>query len=125
VRRFLLSPRWLAGHVLVLAIAAACLWLGRWQWDRAHEAGGGPQNFGYALQWPLFAVVGIVAWIRIIRIEHNRAQGPRPEAPKPAPTPEWYENPAFADGEDAELAAYNRRLAELHARERGQREVVE
>lgn len=32
--RFLLSPRWIVGHLLVLAICLACIWLGTWQLDR-------------------------------------------------------------------------------------------
>lgn len=118
VRRFLFSPRWLAGHVLVLALFVACLWLGRWQWDRAHHAGGGPQNFGYALQWPLFAVFGLFAWVRIIRIERARSENPAAElVPLPAAPPAWHDNPVFADDGDEELAEYNRRLAKLHARD--------
>jgi len=33
--RQLLTPRWLAIHVLAVTLVAACLWLGHWQLDRA------------------------------------------------------------------------------------------
>ncbi len=41
--RFLLQPRWLAGHLFVLAVMIACVQLGQWQWHRheqrsAHDA---------------------------------------------------------------------------------------
>jgi cytochrome oxidase assembly protein ShyY1 len=36
VRR-LLTPRWLAIHLLAVVLVAACAGLGRWQLDRAAE----------------------------------------------------------------------------------------
>jgi hypothetical protein len=122
VRRFLLSPRWLVGHVLVAACCVAFLWLGRWQWERAHAAGGGGQNLGYALQWPLFAGFVVFGWWRVLKIEFAKASG-RPAGPAPVETPSAprgpavprYRPPAIDDAdEDEELAAYNRRLAALH-----------
>ncbi|MBP2704595.1 SURF1 family protein [Microbispora sp. RL4-1S] len=35
--RFLLTPRWLGFHLLVLALIPAFLFLGRWQWGRYEE----------------------------------------------------------------------------------------
>jgi cytochrome oxidase assembly protein ShyY1 len=37
VYRFLLSPRWIGFHLLVLALIPAFLFLGRWQWGRFEE----------------------------------------------------------------------------------------
>jgi hypothetical protein len=124
VRRLLLSPRWLAGHLLVAILFAGCLWLGWWQWGRA-RSGGGFQNLGYALQWPLFAAFFIFGWIRIIRLELSRRadgeQGPAVADPDPVPAgppPAWhYEPPVIDDSDDEELAAYNRHLAALHERD--------
>ncbi|MFP5333780.1 MAG: SURF1 family protein [Actinomycetes bacterium] len=36
--RFLLTPRWLGGLALAVALAAACVVLGTWQWDRREQA---------------------------------------------------------------------------------------
>lgn len=36
--RFLLTPRWLAGLALALALSAVCVLLGTWQWDRREQA---------------------------------------------------------------------------------------
>jgi len=159
VRRVLLSPRWLAGHLLALACTLGFLWLGWWQWDRAQQAGGGAQNLGYAMQWPLFAVFVLYAWTKIVRLERDRLSGVgHPSAPPPEPATDltggWRREPSRPpdaggtarpggaaspgstgdpggtareagghpgtpmDEDDEELAAYNRYLAELAARDR-------
>jgi DNA-binding transcriptional regulator of glucitol operon len=71
VRRFVFAPRWVFGHVLVLAAIASCLLLGDWQWGRA-EVTHSLQNMAYALQWPLFAVFFAVSWWRMLRLESRR-----------------------------------------------------
>lgn len=38
--RFLLQPRWLGGHLALLAVVAACVTLGGWQWDRHEQRSG-------------------------------------------------------------------------------------
>lgn len=104
-------------------MVACCLgfvWLGRWQWDRAHTLTGSWQNFGYALQWPLFAVVLIVAWVRFLWLEHRRsAEGdPAPAPPGPRrPAQPPVRPPIREDDPDDELAAYNAYLARLAERE--------
>lgn len=130
MRRFL-TPGWVALHVGVTAFLIASVFLGGWQWGRAQEAGGGAQNLGYALQWPLFGLFAVFAWWRLLRLERQRnAQSPAPalrEAPLPAaredpPDPPPFRRPAARpepDEEvDQELAAYNRFLARLHERDR-------
>ncbi|MGO1049645.1 hypothetical protein [Crossiella sp. CA198] len=117
-----LSPGWLAGHVLVLVVALVCGWLGWWQLERALSSTGSGLNLGYALQWPLFGIFGIVGWIRFLRMESTRAD--EDEAPEPAaaqaeqpaePVAEkWLPGrpkPAAQDADlDPELAEYNRYL---------------
>lgn len=126
MRRFL-TPGWVAAHVMVTAFLVASFLLGGWQWDRAQEAGGGAQNLGYALQWPLFGLFAVFAWWRLLRLERRRdAQSPAPPPPPAAheapPDPPPFRRPAARpepDEEvDQELAAYNRFLARLHERDR-------
>lgn len=129
MRRFL-TPGWLVLHLVVTAFLVASFLLGGWQWDRAQEAGGGAQNLGYALQWPLFGLFAVFAWWRLLRLERQRnAQSPAPPSPSaPAahreapPRPPPFRRPAARpdpDEEvDEELAAYNRFLASLHERDR-------
>jgi hypothetical protein len=107
--------------VALAAFVVACLRLGWWQWQRYHSVSGSLQNLGYTLQWPTFALFAIFAWWRLRRLERQRrAQGP----PAPPPTPPAPVMPVDTDADDAddELAAYNRYLAQLHAKEqqRGQ-----
>jgi DNA-binding transcriptional regulator of glucitol operon len=121
VRRVLLSPRWLLGHVLALAAAAICLRLGWWQWQRAHSGTGSLQNLGYAVQWPAFACFALVFWVRVVRDELRPPRSvPTGAPPQPDPSPAPAPPPALSadDPEDAELIAYNRYLAWLHEQDR-------
>lgn len=101
----------------MLLIAAVFCRLGWWQWDRA-RATGGVQNLIYALQWPSFAAFGIYLWSQTLRdeldparVERRRERQATPGPQNPLPTAE------ALDPEDEELAAYNRYLAQLNARE--------
>ena len=61
------QPRWLLGHLIVLAIAVAMTLLGRWQLDVSDSKHFDWQNFGYALQWWAFTVFGLFMWVRIMQ----------------------------------------------------------
>ncbi|MFN2495168.1 MAG: hypothetical protein ABR608_04570, partial [Pseudonocardiaceae bacterium] len=117
--RFALSRRWWAGHVLVAAGCGLFLGLARWQWDRAHSISGDWQNLGYALQWPLFAVFLVAAWVRFLWLEQHRDPAADlsrvPTAPASAltPAPASAARPTPEDDPDDELAAYNAYLAQL------------
>jgi DNA-binding transcriptional regulator of glucitol operon len=70
--RFVWQPKWLAGHLLVLATVVAMVLLGHWQLtvsDRKHFS---LQNFGYALQWWAFSIFAVAFWAKII---HDNATG--------------------------------------------------
>lgn len=124
VWRFVLGRRWWLGHALVLGCCALFVRLGRWQWDRAQSPAGSWQNLGYALQWPLFAVVLLLAWARFLWLEQHRVTEPDP-APSPTPLPaprrpdqQPHQPPPGEDDPDDELAAYNAYLAQLAERDR-------
>jgi hypothetical protein len=74
--RRLLTRGWLAAHVLALLFVAACLGLGWWQIGRA--AAGNLLSYGYAIQWPAFAVFAVWVWI----VEARKALR-EPEAASP------------------------------------------
>ena len=129
MRRVLLTPRWLALHVLAVAAVAVCLRLSVWQFGRAGEGNG--RSFGYALQWPGFGAFIVGVWVWLAR-DAVRG-GPRIPDPTPAHAPGRVPDdvvlPPVRDytaagvgaadaGEDDDLAAYNRMLAALHERDR-------
>ncbi|HVV74757.1 MAG TPA: hypothetical protein VHC43_01880 [Mycobacteriales bacterium] len=134
MRRILLSPKWLVGHLFVLAAVLVMLRLGLWQWHRSQSHSGGIQNYAYAFQWPCFAVFAIVLWVKTIRLEladpeerEAAAQTSR-FAARPLPEPDIRKErgvrigittQATADEDDAEVAAYNAYLARLNARAKG------
>jgi hypothetical protein len=71
VRRFVFKPRWILGHLFVVAAAYTCIRLADWQLSRAHITEA-LQNWGYALQWPLFSVFFLIGWWRMLKLESIR-----------------------------------------------------
>jgi hypothetical protein len=134
--RILLTPRWLGWHLFAAAAVAGMAWLGDWQFRRAMA--GNTLSWAYTFEWPIFAIFGIVFWLKTIRDElHPAADGARtsevvlPAGAKPGldtepraagegdglPASEA-ENPA--DGQDdKELAEYNAYLAKLSREVKG------
>jgi DNA-binding transcriptional regulator of glucitol operon len=100
--------------VVVLVLFVTFLRLGLWQWHSAVRTRS-PQNMGYALQWPFFALFGVAVWIRICRdaVRPRPETTPRPGRPTRRPPPEPATPAPVTDEEDPELAAYNRYLAKL------------
>jgi hypothetical protein len=139
VWRFLIEPRWIAWHLLVVVAFWGMLWLGDWQFHRA--LGGNGLSWAYTFEWPLFSGFSVVFWARTVRDEFRIRRGivvdemanftaddvlpaglgmprwPLPEGPLAltAGTPESHE--VFAevyDEQDAEIDSYNDYLAKLH-----------
>jgi len=111
VFRRLLTVRWVLMHLLVVALFVATWFLGYWQLTKA-EAGGGAVNWSYALQWPLYGLMGLWFYVRMIRIELNRD----PDADESGTEVVLYQRPRIDTSGDPELAAYNAYLAELNER---------
>jgi hypothetical protein len=91
--------------VVVPAFALLC-W---WQVRRATS--GNELSWAYVFEWPLFALYAVYMWWRLVHepvSERSVAAGDETA-------------PAAAAAEDAELAAYNRYLADLHASGRPKR----
>jgi hypothetical protein len=125
-------------HLLTIGAMITCGFLSAWQWGRAGSAMGSALNVGYGLQWPLFAVFFGFMWWRFLSMELAKlreapevdaaepepAADPVPAAGPPAegsspfgPRPATWKAPPVTDEEDPALAAYNRMLAVLAARD--------
>lgn len=93
VLRLVLSPRWIAWHLLTLGAMVTCAFLAVWQWHRAGSAMGSALNVGYGLQWPLFALFFGFMWWRFLHMEVRAVRavetvtGAAAESDRSAPDP--------------------------------------
>ena len=125
VRR-VLTPRWILVHLAAVVLVVAFLLLGWWQLRRA--ASGNLLSYGYAIQWPAFAVFVVFVWIKEIRRVMGAAAGESATAVGDPARPAGGAAAArqrtarvrrpeagWDDSDDDDLAAYNHYLAWLNA----------
>jgi len=131
--RVLLTPRWLSWHLFAVAAVAGMIWLGDWQLRRA--LAGNTLSWAYTFEWPIFAVFGVVFWVKTVRDELRPARqgGGQPSeialpagagragSTGPAGTgqAESGQMPAADEPADQELAEYNAYLAKLSSQVKG------
>lgn len=135
--RILFTPRWLGWHLFAVVAVIGMIWLGDWQFRRAES--GNLLSWAYTFEWPVFAIFGVVFWIKTVRDElHPAADGdglPK-EVQLPAGVRSWtgagsagavMAGPGAAAADqsdddrraDTELAEYNAYLARLSKEARG------
>lgn len=108
------TPAWLVRHVLAAILVVAFLALGWWQIGRA--ASGNLLSYAYAVEWPVFAGFVIFVWVKEVRREKAARGSSDGEQPPPLrATRAVRAGPGYDDGDDEQLAAYNRYLAWLNA----------
>ena len=73
VWRFLIQPRWLGWHLLMVLCFWGMLWLGDWQLHRALSGNG--LSWAYTFEWPLFSGFAVVFWAKTIRDEFKIKRG--------------------------------------------------
>jgi DNA-binding transcriptional regulator of glucitol operon len=133
--RFALRPGWLLWHLFTVAAVTAMILLGRWQLHVSESKHFNLQNFGYTVQWWLFAAFGLFLWWRVVRdaarrrhddgSDHGEAAGvarPTPAEPAgPVDEPVAYRRYVMpttsAESDDPAIAAYNEYLAGLAAQD--------
>jgi hypothetical protein len=71
--RILLTPRWLGWHLFAVVAVVGMCWLGDWQFRRAMA--GNTLSWAYTFEWPIFAIFGVVFWVKTIRDELHPAAG--------------------------------------------------
>jgi hypothetical protein len=131
VWRFLVQPRWLGWHVLMVAAFWGMGWMGDWQFHRA--LAGNALSWAYTFEWPLFSGFAVVFWAKTIRDEFRIRRGEMPDPRAVAAEAErlpvgvtgTLQVPAGqvssvqagppGEDEDEELSAYNAYLARLNA----------
>lgn len=104
--------------VVVVSVASllVCLALAWWQWERYESASGTWQNLGYVLQWPLFGLFPAFVFFRMRKLRRQAELRDAEPSPPVEPKRPVVTQPSAEEADD-ELAAYNRYLAELHARD--------
>jgi DNA-binding transcriptional regulator of glucitol operon len=86
----LFTPPWIVLHCFAVVLTVGFLVLGWWQLGRAQH--GNAISWGYALEWPAFAVFTLVLWIRQMRLELRKDRPARTgKTPEPPPMTSPYE----------------------------------
>ena len=82
-------------HLLLVTVVPGCLFAGWWQVNRALS--GNLLSYFYSLEWPLFAVLGVIAWWQLMHdvpvpgqpAEEVRTQARSCTATTRCPAPRW------------------------------------
>ena len=110
-----LSRRALLLHIAVLAVATGCLIAAWWQLGRARE--GNWVSYGYAVQWPAFAVIAFIGWWQLIHDDPEASRARRAEREATRAADQLARRRARrVEDESPELRAYNDYLQTLSAR---------
>jgi hypothetical protein len=114
VRSPWLSPRALGLHATLIIVLPCFILLGLWQLHRALS--GNTLSWAYTFEWPLFAGYAIYMWWKLVHEDRALVRPPRARRRRRRD-----EDPEAVARADAELAAYNAYLAELHAEDERRR----
>jgi hypothetical protein len=105
-------------HALAIVWVTGCVLAAYWQVGRAAQ--GNSLSYAYAVEWPAFAILGVLGWWGLIHVERVDVdqENERRTYEERMRAEARLAREIEADDEDADLAAYNDHLAELAARPR-------
>lgn len=96
-------------HAIMLLGVALCTFAAWFEWTRALS--GHEIAWAYCFEWPLFGVLGIHIWWRLLHAELNDQRAS--DTPREAATPRRQDTDPALD--DPDLVAWQAYLARLHA----------
>ncbi|MFI5036280.1 MAG: hypothetical protein ACHQFZ_08780 [Acidimicrobiales bacterium] len=107
------GPRALVLHVALLLWFAMCAAAAWWQVGRAVQ--GNALSFMYAIEWPVFGVLGVIGWYAMLNAETVTAdkEAARRDYEERMRAEARAARAATRQDEDPALAAYNDHLASL------------
>ncbi|HVB70732.1 MAG TPA: hypothetical protein VND83_04425 [Acidimicrobiales bacterium] len=107
------GPRALFIHVTLIVWLAGCAAAAWWQVGRAVQ--GNALSFMYAIEWPVFGVLGVLGWYALLNMETVTAskEAARREFEERMRAEALAARAAAPGDEDPALAAYNDHLASL------------
>ena len=107
------SPRAFGLHVALVIWIAMCAYAAWWQVGRAAE--GNSLSYFYAIEWPVFAIFGVLGWYALLNMEKvtEEEEEVRREFEAMRRSEARAAREASRIPEDADLAAYNDHLAGL------------
>lgn len=108
-----LSRRAIVLHVCLLLWVTMCAVAAWWQVSRAVQ--GNSLSYMYAIEWPCFAVLGVLGWYAMLNMEKVTAnqEAARREYEEQMRAEARAARAKVEEPEDPTLAAYNDHLAEL------------
>lgn len=108
-----LSPRAIGLHLALIGWVAACAVAAWWQVGRAIQ--GNSLSYLYAIEWPVFAVLGVLGWYALLNSERVAEEEIEARRQYEASMREQARlaRDAARDEEDPVLSAYNDHLANV------------
>ena len=100
-------------HIALALWIAVCAYAAWWQVGRAAE--GNALSYFYAIEWPVFAIFGVLGWYALLNMEKvtEEQEASRREYEASRREDARRARASLRNVEDPELAAYNDHLAGL------------
>ncbi len=105
------SPRAILLHLTLSGWVSGCSAAAWWQIARA--ADGNALSYLYAIEWPIFAIAGVLGWYALLNIEKVTEAQEQARREYEEKMRQEAQQARVVDEESPELAAYNNHLAAL------------